>query len=517
MNANALRRILLVKSVEDQDVDGAVLTLAEREAATRDALRAVAARGGAPPTGSDERGWRVLDARAAELYERLVQRHPVVARTVMFEAHTSQAAWATLLVAFVAGLALSVLDSRVRIEIVAFPLLGLVLWNLAVYAVLALAALRRRPGPRAARSAGASSGWIAWPLRWGWRRAASLVRQASFYHRSLAAALRRFSEEWWPFAQPLLTLQGKRIFHLAAAAVALGLVAGFYVRGIALEYRAGWESTFLTPAQVRGVLHGMYGPAAALTGIALPADDAAIEALRWRDGAGGGPAARWIHLIAATALLFVVLPRLLLAAMATVALAHASRRLVPPDSLLPYARNLLAGSDAAPAAVTAHVIPFAYHPDTPSLEGLQRLLQGTYGAGTRVDFGTPVAYGDEPGIRTRLAGASPALQVILFTLAATPESENHGAALTAARDALTRSNSTARLLPLVDESPYLAHMRGDASLAGRIEERREVWRSFAARHGCEVLLADLAAVAWAPTVPDELVDRLRAASRGERA
>ena len=35
MNANALRTILLVKNVEEQDPDGALLPLAERDAATR--------------------------------------------------------------------------------------------------------------------------------------------------------------------------------------------------------------------------------------------------------------------------------------------------------------------------------------------------------------------------------------------------------------------------------------------------------------------------------------------------
>ena len=38
-DANSLRSILLVKNVEEQDQDGSVLPLAEREAATRDALR----------------------------------------------------------------------------------------------------------------------------------------------------------------------------------------------------------------------------------------------------------------------------------------------------------------------------------------------------------------------------------------------------------------------------------------------------------------------------------------------
>ncbi|MGI9245197.1 MAG: hypothetical protein ACR2I8_00595, partial [Steroidobacteraceae bacterium] len=366
-----MRTILLVKSVEDQDADGAMLTPAEREAATREALRLHPVTG-AETTGARERhAWSVLAARAQTLYARLVDRHPVVLRTVALETHAARAALVVLLAGSLLGLALSFADSRVRIELVAFPLLGLVLWNLVVYLLLGLSVLRRRP--RLSQPAqGAGPAWAYLPARWGWRRAAALVRQASFYHRPLASALRRFAEDWWPLAQPLLLAQGKRIFHLAAAATALGLVAGFYLRGIGLEYRAGWESTFLGPAQVRTLLHWIYGPAALVTGIELPAGDAAIEALRWRDGAGGGPAASWIHLIAVTAVLFVVLPRLALAALATFTLARASRNLPVPETLLPYARSILGGSDAALPVVTVRVTPYAYEPSPLAADGLRR-------------------------------------------------------------------------------------------------------------------------------------------------
>jgi hypothetical protein len=509
MHADALRRILLVKSVEDHDADGAVLTQGEREAATREAVRAHPAT--ETSTGRDTRTWRVLDRRASELYQRLVQRHPVVGRTMMLESHASQASLLVLLVAFACGVVLSLVDSRVRIEILAFPLLGVVLWNLAVYLVLAIAALRRRP-KGASANAGAPAGWVAWPLRWGWRRAAALVRQASFYHRPLAAALRRFADDWWPHAQPLMAVQGKRVFHVAAAALAIGLVAGLYVRGIALEYRAGWESTFLTPGQVRTLLHALYGPASAVTGIALPEDDAAIDALHWRGGSGGGPAAPWIHLSAATALLFVVLPRLLLAAWSWISLARLSRSLTPPDALLPYARGVLGASDAAPAAASVRVTPYAYRPDRASLAGLNVLLQATHGPGTQLDFGEPIAYGSEDDLRSRPVTQAD-VDAVLFTLAATPEAENHGAVLVALRDALARARSMARLLVIVDETPFVAHARGDASFEARVEERRGAWREFVARHGAEACIADLGVLGRVEDVPPELVGRLRASAR----
>jgi hypothetical protein len=513
MNADSLRTILLVKAVEEQDADGAILPVAEREAATRTALRQLTApTPGAARAEREQHGWRVLALRAEELAAKLFQRHPVVLRAVTLESHARPAAALLLVAALLFGVLLSALDSRVRIEILAFPLLGLVLWNLAIYAGLAIAALRRNRAAPPLPSV--ATGWSSWPARWGWRRAAALIRQSAFYHRPLAAALRRFSEEWWPVAQPLLLAQGTRIFHLCSAVVALGLVLGFYVRGIAFEYRAGWESTFLDPEQVGALLHVLYGPASALTGIPLPVDRSSIEALHWRSGAGGGPAADWIHLVAATAVMYVVLPRLLLAVAATVTMAKISRGLAVPDSLLPYARCVLASSDSALPAAAVHVTPFAYQPGTDVLDGAQRLLRAAFGADARIDIASAVPYGDEAAFDAPSRQGAFDVEVLLFSLAATPEAENHGAVLAAARARLAAGAAQARLLVLVDESRFLAHMQGDPALERRIAQRRDSWIAFVAAHGLEPCLADLASLRGPTDLPGELVSRVRRACRG---
>jgi Protein of unknown function (DUF2868) len=506
MNANALRAILLVKNVEEQDPDGSVLPLAERDAATRDALRR-------HPAGSGDReaqAWQVLATRADSLQAKLAERHPVVTRAVSLESQIAGVGGLVLLAAFLCGLALSLFDSRVRIEILAFPLLGVVLWNLVVYAVLAVSSLRR--GPVAATSQPPS--WILWPAHWTWRRAARLIKQSSFYHRPLSAALRRFSEEWWPIAQPLLVWAGKRLFHFGSAAVALGLIAGFYLRGIALEYRAGWESTFLGPAQVRALLGLVYGPGSALTGIELPADDAAVTALHWRNGQGGGPAAPWIHLMAATAILYVVVPRLLLALVATLRLGRASDEVTPPESLQSYARRTLGGSGAALRPLTARLTCFAYQPAAAAEQGVQRVLRAAFGPETRIEFAPSVAYGDEERFGTPAGAAASDVEVLLFSLAATPEVENHGAILRQAGERWARSRSGTRLLVLVDEAPYLARLGGDASLVARIEQRRAAWRDFVRTHGLEACTLDLGSIPTDGQVSEKIVDQVQRSCRG---
>jgi len=78
--------------------------------------------------------------------------------------------------------------------------------------------------------------------------------------------------------------------HLAAALVAIGLIVGLYVRGIALRYEAGWESTFLGPGSAYALISALYEPASALSGISH-GSPGEISELRWtghgRRGRGG--------------------------------------------------------------------------------------------------------------------------------------------------------------------------------------------------------------------------------------
>jgi hypothetical protein len=123
----------------------------------------------------------------------------------------------------------------------------------------------------------------------------------------------RFLELWQGAARPWFALRTRRIVHTAALGLGLGAIAGMYVRGLFFEYEMVWRSTFVRdPESVMRVLAAVLGPACALLGRALPsvADADALLA------PAGVPAAPWIHALAVTALLAVVLPRALLAASA---------------------------------------------------------------------------------------------------------------------------------------------------------------------------------------------------------
>jgi hypothetical protein len=266
---------------------------------------------------------------------------------------------------------------------------------------------------------------------------------------------------------------------------------------------------------VRTLLGWVYGPASVATGIGLPADEAAVNALHWRGGQGGGPAAPWIHLMAATAILYVIVPRLLLAVLATARLRRAAASVALPESLLAYARGALGASDAALPAQVARLTTFAYEPAAASESGLQRLLRAAFGTDTRIEFAPMVRYGDEAEFETRLRAAAPDLEIVLFSLAATPEAENHGNVLRMLHAAHAGAGGTRRLV-LVDESPFLARMGGDASLVGRIEQRRDAWREFVRSHGLDACLVQLAAIPATGPVAAADVERVQRSCQGRR-
>ena len=140
---------------------------------------------------------------------------------------------------------------------------------------------------------------------------------------------------------------------------------------------------------------------------------------------------------------------------------------------------------------TASVIPYAYEPRDPSIAGLESLLAATLGGHLKIKVHDPIRYGDEETLTARLAETTASWHVILMTLASTPEVENHGAFLTAWRDWLAKHATSTPLLILIDEGPYAARMRGEATFEQRLQERRKLWREFVAGYGLRASFADV--------------------------
>jgi hypothetical protein len=337
----------------------------------------------------------------------------------------------------------------------------------------------------------------------------------------LATALRRFTREWVQVEHPLLLERAQLLMHCAAALVAAGLVAGLYIRGIVLRYEAGWESTFLSPKSVHALLAVLYGPGAILSGIGLPSISG-VNALRWTGVSGGGEAASWIHLIALTAMLYIIVPRLILACLSGFNLWRLSRNPPLPAAFIGYGRAVLAGAAGGALRESVSVICFAYEPSAASIAGLQTLLAATLGAIIEVEMRATVRYGQEDAFRDTLTSSGADATdwtVLLMAAASTPEVENHGAVINTLRDSLARKSQPLPLLVVIDTGPYAARMQGDATFEQRLRERRNLWSEFVAGYGLSACLVDLSRVTPESPAAAEAQELARASlwSRGGRS
>lgn len=469
MTEDDARNVLLMRAVETSPAAGTAWT---------DDDRAWAGRAAAEIEGEGASTEAFVARRARLAAERLSARDAGVRRTLRVLAWRPWVGWALAALAFAAGAAGDAIGAGQRINVLAPPLLALIAWNLLVYAAMAvraaLSALGRGPGPRG-------------PFVRLLSRAAHAAGAPGRARRD-TPALARFAADWAQASAKLNAARIARVLHVAAIAVALGALAGMYARGLGLEYRAGWESTFLEAADVRRMLDVVLGPAAWLTGLVLP-DAARLEAMRF-PAASGEPAGTWIHLYAVTATLVVLLPRLLLAVFCRLREHRLATRfpLALDDAWFAALSRTHRGE-----AASVVVVPYSHALAPPAALGLRAMLAPVLGATSMLTFATPVAYGNEESAAAGLGGGPPPTLVLaLLASSATPEAEAHGAFVDTLSAALPAQTP---LLVLIDESGFVARFGStDPTAMRRRDERRITWqRFFASRaHPHRPLVIDLA-------------------------
>jgi len=248
-----------------------------------------------------------------------------------------------------------------------------------------------------------------------------------------------------------------------------------YLRALGIEYRAGWESTFLDAGAVHGLVSTLLGPASALTQVPLP-DTARIAAIRWDGPIGGGEiAGPWMHLYAATAAGFVIIPRLALAAWSHIRVLHLARRSPVPGREDFYLRRLLRGAQGLTTQV--RVTPYAFTPGSEAKQRLVGLLEGAFGENVSVQFDAPAEYGSEDRW-LKEAAFSPAIDhhIVMFNLASTPEIENHGSFAVGLRQRLADEKTGTAVALLLDEGNYRERLGHGAGSYDRLNSRRAAWQ-----------------------------------------
>jgi hypothetical protein len=466
MNERHAREVTCLEAFETARPQAATWSDDDRAWADRVALEAVA-----PEAPADA----FVAERARHALQRLGSREPSLQRLVGTPIWRS--GWIALvaLIAFALGVAADAIGGGQRINLLATPLWGVLLWNVAVYAVLIVwplvRVLRRapqRPGPLV-------------------RAMEALLRSRRLLPRmssgGSATALRRCAALWLDRTRSLAALRAETVLHAGAAALALGLVVGMVARGLVLDYRVVWESTFLDAPAAHAIVTTVLEPAAQLSGIALP-DEAGFAALRVAHGeaAAGAPAAPWMHLIALTLVGVVVLPRSLLAlGCAALAAARTRRFRLPLDT--PYFQRLLRLRKGGPARVSVH--PYGVAPTPQATLGLRALLAAALGPRLDLEFAATVGFGREDDA-TPSVDAACTHAVALFDMGATPEIENQGRFLRALVAALPGGAVAA----IVDATAFT---RRFAAVGARVAERRDAWRAWGEAVGAAPVVVELEA------------------------
>ena len=462
MTETDARHVLMLQAVETADIGPAAAT-----GTPDDAVWASAA--ARREVGEQAAAHDFLVRRAQLGLRRLAERSEPWRRVVDRPAGHG-GVWPTLLLAatFGVGMAGDAFTALHRVDLLPQTLLTVLLltWNLAVYAALLLAPLRR---PVVGAGIGAQRGPWHWFTAIRERLAAPAPWRLDGDNRARMAAVQaRFAALWSALTHTLQQRRAMALLHTGAALLTLGVVASMYLRGLVFDYRAGWDSTFLDAVQVHALLGAVLGPASAASGIGLP-DVAALSRLRWAEGGDEG-AARWIHLYALTLLGAVVLPRLLLALWATLRVRQAAGQLVLPLED-PYFVRL---KHAALASVQpATVLPYSYQLGATQHAGLAAALAEVLGPGVQPRLLDSLPLGVEDDLAQALPTDPADSVVALFALTATPERETHGAFMRALSSTLPERCT---LHVVIDESGFRQRLGSDGDADARLRQRREAWQ-----------------------------------------
>jgi hypothetical protein len=325
--------------------------------------------------------------------------------------------------AFALGFAGHAITDPHRVDLLSASLIGIVLWNLLVYALLLLTWLRSLVRRRKTVIA---------PLEpeQGQGAVAALVAGCKSCRQgggsvSRGTGLRKmalnFERNWWQVNQRPRHAQWLVCLHLVRH-------AGAGRAGIAMADRpdqgvsSGLGEHFPSPSAVQTCLNMLFAPVQHLLGLA-PWSLAQIQALQgWSAGDAADAGPRWVQLYSWLLGLMVVAPRLLLALWQGARVWWLSQHLALPLQQ-PYFQKLQ--RDWAGRATALLVQPYSLD-ITPEREAaLRNHVAQSYGAGAQLALLPVLAYGSPlPD-----ALAVDAQQVLLLNLAATPEAEIHGVLL----------------------------------------------------------------------------------------
>jgi hypothetical protein len=348
-----------------------------------------------------------------------------------------------------AGLLINGFGESQRVNLLNFPLFLLLLWNFGIYLSAGLMPLLKSSMKTTWLDTTAL--WLSQLAgNWGQRSGPLMKLSNPPAFPWVQEAMKRFMTLSWPHVGPLWIQRLRQLLHLGAACMALGIVLGLYIRGLALDYQATWESTFLSANQVQVLLHTLLGPAAWLLSYPFP-DVSEILNLQ---APQHGPAAPWIHMWAVTALTVIVIPRSIMAWMC--------QRSLSPDR---------------GQGVHVDIMPYSYHPSPVAKHFLDLGFLDLFGNLATIQWQPAMPFAGQ-----------------------TPEVEVQGEWLHTIQTQMDRARTGSRLLVLLDEEPY-----GQTVDKTRVIERRQAWQRLGNQYHLEIVPLDPST-----TSPDQFLQQAQA-------
>jgi hypothetical protein len=470
MTLAQLAKVLLVQACEEHDSDHKFILRYERElprhgrsdlkgdTATEDPARA---------------GEASVYARAEHISDRLIQKHPAL--TSAFAVLRIKTPITPLIgCALVGGFLADPIGPAGQINLLNFPLLTLLLWNGVDY--LGLLYNMIVPRPSRDRPQPGLSGLVEWLLELSVKGRLSRLRsdraQSSDEQQWIAASLATYAARLLHSGRELLITHARSLLHVAAAALAIGVIAGLYLRGFSFLYKAGWDSTFMDAEGVHAFLSILFAPASWFLGTPVPG----VEAIADLQGTARANAAIWIHFWAMTTLLFIVLPRTLLAAAAWKCKSRLAADIQLPSNE-PYFRRLL--NPYLGKGLIVEV--FAYsHRVKEADDRLLAFLSDAFGVLADIHMGNSVQYGESPPHFPTDSDRG-LCAVVLFNVAQAPE-ETHSEFLEELKTTIRGRGRPNMLLVLLDCEGYaqIDHEK-------RVRERCQAWTMLAKECGLRAL------------------------------
>ena len=475
MKESDARKVLFVRSIEEGDPAGAVLPKADRLVATRKAqlpeILISEYKTELRPLNQKEESFCVR--RAELLIQTLGDIYPESRIDISSKQWKGWLSASLFFLAFFTGFIANEFESGRRLNLLAFPVIGMLIWNFAVYGYIGITLIQSNFKKN---SNEILSGPIIYAVsslshRQMLRTIDSFSERASILNRCFL----NFSREWSQLSVSIYKNHTARVMHICAVLFAVGIIGGMYVRGITTEYYAGWESTFLEPEAVHRLMGVVLAPAALITGQKLPKLER-IKAIQWRDGSAGENAADWIHLFANTIFLFVILPRCFLAFAAFKREKQLQIHFLTPSAGDSYYSKLLTTRPGHKELI--RFVPYSLELSDKQMVVFRSLLDQTFGWMTEIEFHRTIPYGEEDKFLNAATHAERAAEclIILFNLSSIPENEIHGTFIANLKEAIAVGHSAKQLLVAIDESHFYFRFSHQENSKERLLSRRELWK-----------------------------------------